>query len=338
MNYTYCNNEEVQVMNKIIILPSLTYADLYESNRINLQTSDLAAGECRSVLQYGEVDTCTRGRVNAQMKIEGWKGASETSGNYCHLYRHYFPKIVKYTNIPTAVPSEIPTVSPSSGTSAMPTEKKLTEFPSQQLSEVPTTTFSNVPSKTFSTQPTSTKTTTPSTNPTFSNIPSKTISTQPTSTKTTIPSTNPTSTPSFDDPLGLEFKWILNPSVKCTIIETGQTCEDYILTISALTPDNCNIDVEYEYEVSNIGTKCDLIVSVISMVNEQRVTNIPMNHWTFCPGDVTILKEQRNENICDFAGEEVDFKIILNEIAGCPGETFIGFPDPNVVSCPPTPT
>lgn len=101
MEYTYCN-EEVLSFNKIVILPSTTYASLYGANRISLDNSDLPSGKCRSIYQSGEVDTCTRSRVNAEMKVEGWKQFINNNGSFCNVYKHYFPKLVKYTKATTS--------------------------------------------------------------------------------------------------------------------------------------------------------------------------------------------------------------------------------------------
>ena len=103
MKYTYCN-EEVLSFNKIVIFPSNTYANLYGINRIRLDSSDLQPGQCRSIYQSGEVDTCTRSRVNAEMKVEGWKQYINNYGSYCNLYKHYFPRLIKYTKSPTSAP------------------------------------------------------------------------------------------------------------------------------------------------------------------------------------------------------------------------------------------
>lgn len=107
IDYQYCNNETEQ-KNKILFIPSLTFAELYEEERINLQHDTLEAGTCRSTRQRGIVDTCTRNRINADMKIEGWKESNQNFGSYCHVYQHYFPKINKYTKAPTQAPTKAP--------------------------------------------------------------------------------------------------------------------------------------------------------------------------------------------------------------------------------------
>jgi hypothetical protein len=95
LTFTYCN-DETDPDNRIVIIPSLTYGDLYKSNRFQLNTDPLRHGKCRNFLKTGKVDTCTRNRVNAEMKIEGWKKFRRNYGSYCHIYEHYFPKINKY--------------------------------------------------------------------------------------------------------------------------------------------------------------------------------------------------------------------------------------------------
>ena len=112
MNYTYCN-EETDPANQIILLPSLTFAELYETDRITLDTTPLQPGTCRSVFQDGLVDTCVRKRINADMKLEGWKIFRRNYGAYCHIYRHYFPKVTTWTLNPTPAPTSEPTIAPT---------------------------------------------------------------------------------------------------------------------------------------------------------------------------------------------------------------------------------
>jgi hypothetical protein len=95
LKYTYCN-QETDPNDKIMIIPSLTYADLYTSNKFQLNTDPLHPGKCRNYVQTGKVDTCKRNRVNAAMEIEGWKRFKNNYGSYCHIYKHYFPLINKY--------------------------------------------------------------------------------------------------------------------------------------------------------------------------------------------------------------------------------------------------
>jgi hypothetical protein len=111
MSYKYCN-DETDPINKIILLPSLSYADLYEENKIKVNTSDLMPGKCHTVKQQGQIN-CSRGRVNAEMKLEGWKTRRKNYGSYCHVYKHYFPKINRFTLPPTVSPSKVPTPAPT---------------------------------------------------------------------------------------------------------------------------------------------------------------------------------------------------------------------------------
>ena len=109
MNFTFCNNQQL-FADKIVILPSLSFQSLYEK-RTRLSFATLPAGTCKSELRRGVVDTCTRNRVNADMKLEGWKRFRQNYGNYCHLYKHYFPKINKFTLAPTQSPLPAPSFS-----------------------------------------------------------------------------------------------------------------------------------------------------------------------------------------------------------------------------------
>lgn len=108
MNYTFCNNEQVPE-DKIIVLPSISYTNLYEISRKPLSFSTLQAGSCKSELRREIVDTCKRNRVNGDMKLEGWKTFKQNFGSYCHVYKHYFPKINKFTLEPTSPPLPAPT-------------------------------------------------------------------------------------------------------------------------------------------------------------------------------------------------------------------------------------
>lgn len=288
LNYTFCN-DEVFDENRIKLLPSITYGALYNSNRIGLGTSDLAAGKCRTVFQYGEVDTCTRKWVNAEMKIEGWRGFIGNYGNYCFLYKHYFQRITTFTSEPTTAPIKtFDTTNPSNTAS---------ESPSASSSMMPTSALSHLPSMT------------------------------PTALKTLPPSTSST----------LEFIWRLMPSISCVIDGTNQSCGDYVSTLSSSTPEACHLDVAYRYEVTNIGEICEIIVNATAIIDDEQVISLPVDDWTFCPEDVVILKEIRNENLCDMAGNEVGVKLTLNEVDGSPGESFIAFPDRNSVTSAPTP-
>ncbi len=260
MNYTYCNDEDL-IANKIILLPSKTYGKLYK-DKISLDNSDLPAGQCRSILQLGEVDTCSRNYVNAEMKIEGWKSFQDNSGSYCHLYKHYFPRIHKWTDAPTLVPTD------SADPTSMPTL-----------------------------------------------APSATVA--------------PTKVPS-------QLGWGLKPSISCTIKGSGQSCTNYISNLSVLTPEFCIVDVEYTYEVENLGTLCVEVSSVIATVDEQQVSNLPVSAWNFCPGDEVVLKEERREDLCAFAGREVDIRLLLNDKEGSPTMSSIAFPYAKSVSSEPT--
>ncbi len=100
MTYTYCN-DEVLKKNVIIIDPSLTSGTLYANNRVSLDSSDLQAGKCRSVQQFGEINTCTRSNINAAMQVNGWKSFKHNAGSYCSLYNHYSHTINKFNKAST---------------------------------------------------------------------------------------------------------------------------------------------------------------------------------------------------------------------------------------------
>ena len=104
-----------------------------------------------------------------------------------------------------------------------------------------------------------------------------------------------------------------------------------------MTPEACNVDVTYGYEVKNIAEKCEIIVNITATIDEEQISNLPVDDWTFCPEDVVIMREIRSENLCNLAGSEVGAKLTLNEVEGSPGESFIAFPDANAVTNSPTP-
>ena len=110
MNYTVCNNETLPE-NEIILLPSLTYYDLYEQGKIRPKLPAVKAGECVHIIQEGTIE-CFRNRVNAQMMFEGWKAYRRNYGSYCHYFQHYFPKLNKFTRSPTSSPTLAPQIAP----------------------------------------------------------------------------------------------------------------------------------------------------------------------------------------------------------------------------------
>lgn len=103
MNYTICNRETLPE-NKIILLTSLTYYDLYKDGKVFPKIPGIKANECLHIIQEGTID-CFRKRVNAEMMFEGWKGFRKNYGNYCHFFQHYFPKLIKFTQPPTSAPT-----------------------------------------------------------------------------------------------------------------------------------------------------------------------------------------------------------------------------------------
>ncbi len=107
MNYTFCNHEPLPA-DKIVIIPSKSYTNIYESFKERLSFAAVPASSCRSELKARIVDTCRRNRVNADMKLEGWKTKRPNYGSYCHVYKHYFPRINKYTIGPTPSPLPAP--------------------------------------------------------------------------------------------------------------------------------------------------------------------------------------------------------------------------------------
>jgi hypothetical protein len=110
MQYKYCNKEP----QKIIFRKPLTEASLYDDFDLKLDERDLPGNECRTMSLQRTIDTCRRNWISASIKIEGWKDYFENTGNYCFVYKHYFPKINKYpapTDKPTS--EEIPMLPPA---------------------------------------------------------------------------------------------------------------------------------------------------------------------------------------------------------------------------------
>jgi hypothetical protein len=132
-----------------------------------------------------------------------------------------------------------------------------------------------------------------------------------------------------------EFKWKLRPTVTCTIQGTEESCEDYMANVSTETQ-SCPIDVVYTYTVENIGNKCELINSVVATIDDANELSIPASNWpelnwNFCPGQTVALDDNRDqEDLCAMAGDEIDFKLALNDEDGFPGKTLFEYPLPGV--------
>lgn len=133
----------------------------------------------------------------------------------------------------------------------------------------------------------------------------------------------------------LELKWKLRPGITCIIKETGESCEDYLENIPPSTNDGCEVDVEYQFKVKNTGEVCEKIESVVATVDGTQEENIPVMDWLFCPEDVVSLVDRRTENLCNYEGQEIDFKVELNDKPGNPGESFFSFPERNGATSPP---
>jgi hypothetical protein len=128
----------------------------------------------------------------------------------------------------------------------------------------------------------------------------------------------------------LEFKWKLEPEIRCEILATGQSCEDYMANVP-IEKASCPIDVVYTYTVENIGGQCEPITSVVATINFDKTSSISAPDWEFCAEEIVDLRDERiNEDLCDMAGDEIDFKLALNEVDGFPGKTSYEYPRPGV--------
>lgn len=104
---------------------------------------------------------------------------------------------------------------------------------------------------------------------------------------------------------------------------------DYLAALPTLdNTDLCEVRVEYSYEVENIGEACERITDVTSIVDEKSVTYDSFG-WNFCPQDVETLVDSRKDNLCAFAGREIEFVAALNGEIGSPTAAFTAFPEPS---------
>ncbi len=119
------------------------------------------------------------------------------------------------------------------------------------------------------------------------------------------------------------------PDIECVIKGTNQSCEDYIalLPISLDDPEMCLAEVQYTYQVENIGEACAVIKEIIATVDGESST-LPFDDWNFCPGHISSVVDTRSSDLCNFAGEEIEFDLKLNGEAGNPTSTSVAFPTP----------
>ena len=127
----------------------------------------------------------------------------------------------------------------------------------------------------------------------------------------------------------IEFRWKILSDIKCVIKGTNQSCEDYIalLPISLDDPDMCMAEVQYTYQVENYGEACAVIKEIVATVGGKSSTLL-FEDWNFCPGDVSSVVDTRSSDLCNFAGEEIEFGLELNGEAGNPTSTSVAFPTP----------
>ena len=66
------------------------------------------------------------------------------------------------------------------------------------------------------------------------------------------------------------------------------------------------------------------ITSVITSVNDQLETNVPVTDAEFCPDGIKTLSDKKElEDLCAMAGKENSFKLGINDSGGVPGEAFL---------------
>ncbi len=122
----------------------------------------------------------------------------------------------------------------------------------------------------------------------------------------------------------IEFKFRIN-YLRCVIEGSGKSCEDYVAQLPTVDDEElCEVDVEYYYEVENIGETCENITNIEAMVDNETFT-IQASNWNFCPGDIETVVDAREDNLCDYADREVDFDLKMKDfLAG----TTLTFPKP----------
>ncbi len=103
---------------------------------------------------------------------------------------------------------------------------------------------------------------------------------------------------------------------------------DYVARLSSLDDAGlCNVNVDYAYELENIGEACEQITKVISIIDGKTVP-LPVSAWHFCPTEIETIVDTRSEDLCAYSGKEIEFIVTLNDKEGGPTASFIGFPEP----------
>ena len=127
------------------------------------------------------------------------------------------------------------------------------------------------------------------------------------------------------------FRWQLDPLINCTIEETGQTCDEYIASLPDLPADRnpqlCKVNLLFGYTVTNTGSgDCEEITSLIASINDGFQATIPLADSQFCPEDTKTLIDRRElHDICEMAGLDNGVKLVINDLPGTPGQSFLPF-------------
>jgi hypothetical protein len=135
----------------------------------------------------------------------------------------------------------------------------------------------------------------------------------------------------FDFSTKLE-KIQVDPIVNCKIAGTKDACADYMAGITSGDP-MCNVDLIWEYRITNVGTNCGNITSIQATQDEQPLPDIVLDSLTvdekeMCPGESLVVGHPVvGVNLCDYFGSEILFMVAVNGGGlGLEGYGFVAFP------------
>ena len=125
------------------------------------------------------------------------------------------------------------------------------------------------------------------------------------------------------------------------------SCADYIKQkdVKELP---CEVDVVYRSKIRNVGSKCMNIKWIKKKIDGEEFNinlNHPSNTWSpekkrFCKGKaISLRKVVRQENLCQFKGQEIDFAVVVRgeDQTTLEDDDSISFPMPKAVTIAPSP-
>ena len=146
----------------------------------------------------------------------------------------------------------------------------------------------------------------------------------------------------FYDISSIEFDWKMDYLVKCELQSNGNEFQTYIGQLGSIS--TCNVDVSYKFVATNSGTKCEYINSIdVTIYGNDVVGPVPINldYWSeldryFCPGETLNISLDMEENLCELAGNELGFELMINNETDPSKIGFISFPIESSLTYPPT--